>query len=173
MGGGGNPAPLLAPQKFPGPSSSSLTPDQQNRMQEDLAERERQAAQLASAMTPTGVGQVLQAPPPLVSMVPPSGTSIKNTSTGSDMDMQNINWNAIPELGNPDDMDMDFAAMFDAEQEQNFLVGSGHHHHYHHGGGPTTLHLNHPGKPSSSSSSLGRSSPSKSGIPNPLNSSSG
>ncbi|CAJ1966290.1 unnamed protein product [Cylindrotheca closterium] len=174
-GGGGGPAPLLAPQKFGGPSTSSghLTPDQQNRIQEDLAERERQAAALGAAMAPSGVGQVLQAPPPLVSMVPPSGHhhSAKATSTGSNNDiaMENINWNTIPELGNPDDMDMDFAAMFDAEQEQSFLHHSQqqhhqHHQHQHHQHHHHQPNMAHPGeaKPSSSKSS--------SGIPNPLNS---
>jgi len=28
-------------------------------------------------------------------------------------------------LGSPDDIDMDFAAMFDAEQEQSFLTSGG------------------------------------------------
>ena len=40
--------------------------------------------------------------------------------------MEAINWNTIPELGSPDDMDMDFAAMFDTEQEQSFLAHPGH-----------------------------------------------
>lgn len=184
--GGGKPAPLLAPQKFSGPPTSStghLTVDQQNRIQEDLADRERQAAELASAvmltdhnggqgqhqhqhqhqlpgtMSPVGLGQVLQAPPPLVSMVPPVGapgttgkaTTISNGANG-DMAMEAINWNAIPELGNPDDMDMDFAAMFDAEQEQSFLA-----------------HPGHPGHPAPQGNGSANAT-TKGGIPNPLNS---
>jgi len=196
MGGGGKPAPLLAPQKFAtgGPPTSStghLTVEQQNRIQEDLADRERQAAALASAgmltdgqqqqqqqqpgvMAPAaGVGQVLQAPPPLVSMVPPSaagggpgaGGGVAKapghpSNGGGDVNMETINWNTIPELGNPDDMDMDFAAMFDAEQEQSFLVPPQ----------QQQQHLPHPGAPPPSSSQAGGGSSTKSGIPNPLNS---
>jgi len=173
---GGKPAPLLAPQKFaPSSPHRHLTPDQQNRIQEDLADRERQAAALASAgmltadgqpITGGGVGQVLQAPPPLVSMVPhhPSsgGVSPNKQTSGSaaqhhngDVSMEAINWNAIPELGSPDDMDMDFAAMFDTEQEQSFMAHPGH---------PT---LPNPGGPPASSQGGG---PTKTGIPNPLNS---
>lgn len=159
MGGGssGNkPAPLLAPQKFVG--TQKLTNDQQTRIQEDLVDRERQAAALASAgmvaenvnyTKPGGIGQVLQAPPPLVGIAPPasnpsSSNNRNHSHNHNDIAMEAINWNNINDLGNPDDMDMDFAAMFDAEQEQTF-AGNGQ---------PSPL------EPKSTGSS---------GIPNPLN----
>jgi len=108
----GKAAPLLAPQKFAGcgPTSSTghLTVDQQNRIQEDLADRERQAAALASAgmmadpnaFPQAGVGQVLQAPPPLVSMEslshPGAPKPPPSTGNGGDINMEAINWNTIP-----------------------------------------------------------------------------
>eukprot|EP00980_Cylindrotheca_fusiformis_P013480 scaffold3437_cov113-Cylindrotheca_fusiformis.AAC.47 len=143
-------APLLAPQKFA---------SNQRLHQEELADRERQAAALASAgmvaetvnyTKPGGIGQVLQAPPQLVvGMAPPNTRSTSTTSNGSnhhhdDINMEAFNWNNIGDLGNPDDMDMDFAAMFSSEQEQAF------------------------GRQTSSDQ---KSSSSSSGIPNPLNTS--
>ena len=102
---------------------SGLTPDQQARVQEDLADRERQASALAAAgmvaesinyTKPSVIGQVLQAPPPLVGMPPPSQPPVDD----GNIVMEGINWN---DLGGVDDIDMDFAAMFDPEQEQAFI----------------------------------------------------
>jgi hypothetical protein len=163
MGGNGKPMPLLAPHRFSGPSPQ-LSNDQQTRMHEDLADRERQAAALASAgmvaesvnYTKTAViGQVLQAPPPLVGMAPPANSNPTNpsssaTTNNKDITMEAINWNNMADLGNPDDMDMDFAAMFDPEQELAFVA-----------------------TPNRQARALsqGTTSPSKTstGIPNPLN----
>jgi len=126
------PATFLAPH--PGPNHSqaqqhyqyaNLTPDQRNRIQEDLADRERQASALAAAgmvaesvnyTKPSVIGQVLQAPPPLVGMPPPSQPQ---GAEDGHMPMEGINWNDLG--GNVDDIDMDFAAMFDPEQEQAYM----------------------------------------------------
>ncbi|KAG7371298.1 HSF-type DNA-binding protein [Nitzschia inconspicua] len=114
-----------------------LTPEQQARIQEDLADRERQASALAAAgmvadsvnltRPATVIGNVLQAPPPLGGIAPP-------ITIGSGIDpngpppMESINWNldiGVAGLGSGggfDDMDMDFATLFDAEHEQNFML---------------------------------------------------
>lgn len=114
---------LLAPNPTPY-QYTSLTPDQQVRVQEDLADRERQASALAAAgmvsesinyTKPSVIGQVLQAPPPLVGMPPPSHPP---PVEDGHIVMEGINWN---DLGGVDDIDMDFAAMFDPEQEQAFM----------------------------------------------------
>ena len=146
MGSGGATAgaPIAAAPTLLAPATSSpqhqqqqqhvyshLTADQQNRIQEDLADRERQAAALASAgmvaesvnlTRPAVIGQVLQAPPPLVGMAPPATPPrVPSPEKPNDVAMESINWNMV-DLGNPDDMDMDFAAMFDPEQEQTFMT---------------------------------------------------
>ena len=111
----------------------SLTPEQQSRIQDDLADRERQASALAAAgmvadrvsltrpAIQPPVGQVLQAPPPLVGIAPPSPGH-------PGLAMEGINWNMV-DLGTAvvDDMDMDFATLFDPEQEQAHMqaVSSG------------------------------------------------
>lgn len=90
-----------------------------------MADRERQASALAAAgmvaesvnyTKPSVIGQVLQAPPPLVGMPPPSQPS---GGDGGQISMEGFNWNDLG--GNVDDMDMDFAAMFDPEQEQAYM----------------------------------------------------
>jgi hypothetical protein len=102
----------------------SLSPQQQSQIQEDLVDRERQASSLAAAgmvaervslIRPAAqppVGHVLQAPPPLVGIAPPSPSR-------PEVAMEGINWNMV-ELGSNlvDDMDMDFATLFDPEREQ-------------------------------------------------------
>lgn len=114
---------LLAPNPTSAYQYTTLTPDQQARVQEDLADRERQASALAAAgmvaesinyTKPSVIGQVLQAPPPLVGMPPPSHPPVED----GQIVMEGINWN---DLGGVDDIDMDFAAMFDPEQEQAFM----------------------------------------------------
>ena len=128
MNGSSNPTTttvptLLAPHP-PTYQYTSLAHDQQTRIQEDLADRERQASALAAAgmvaesinyTKPSVIGQVLQAPPPLVGMPPPSHPPA--VEDGHSV-MEGINWN---DLGGVDDIDMDFAAMFDPEQEQAFM----------------------------------------------------
>lgn len=125
--GGSSTAPgpaFLAPN--PGhtaasPSSllfANLPPDQRKRVQEDMADRERQASALAAAgMVAESVnytkpiGQVMPAAPPLVGIPPPS-----QPSPDGQIPLDTMNWNDLG--GNMDDIDMDFAAMFDPEQEQ-------------------------------------------------------
>ncbi|CAB9502577.1 stress transcription factor B-2b [Seminavis robusta] len=104
---------------------AGMTPAQQIRVQEDLADRERQASALAAAgMVAESVSltrppiannkrppqQGLQAPPAL-GMVPPPNTAATT-------EMESINWNLL-ELGNTnlDDLDMDFATLFDPANE--------------------------------------------------------
>jgi hypothetical protein len=125
------PPPAGPPQG--NPAYAHLTPEQQARIQEDLADRERQASALAAAgmvadsvsltRPATAIGNVLQAPPPLGGMAPPA------IGVGPDHNghppMESINWNLDFGTGlsgsGLDDMDMDFATLFDAEQEQNFM----------------------------------------------------
>mmetsp|Transcript_55026 Transcript_55026/g.159315 ORF Transcript_55026/g.159315 Transcript_55026/m.159315 type:complete len:647 (+) Transcript_55026:593-2533(+) len=128
MNGGNNQQggpPLLAPN--PPPATTGFQYSNPNRMQEELADRERQASALAAAgmvaesvnyTKPSVMGHVLPAPPPLVGMPPPSS---QHPVVGQDgqIAMDGINWNELG--GNVDDMDLDFAAMFDPEQEQAFM----------------------------------------------------
>jgi hypothetical protein len=116
--------PLLSPGGLP-TNYAHLPPDQQKRIQDDLADREQQASALAAAgmvaesvnlTRPAVIGQVLQAPPALVGMPPPS---CPPHTEGGHVAMEGINWNDLG--GNVDDMDMDFAAMFDPEQEQAYM----------------------------------------------------
>jgi len=120
-----NPSPAAPPPHAPNPYAH-LTPEQQTRIKEDLADRERQASALAAAgmvadsvnlTRPAVIGQVLQAPPPLVGIAPPVMAAPAVVQPSGDLAMEGINWN---DLG-PDDIDMDFAAMFDPEQEQAFM----------------------------------------------------
>jgi len=109
---------------------SSMTSEQRLLIQEDLADRERQASSLAAAgmvaesvsftrpVSSSHGGQSgnhqplgLQAPPALGMAAPPA-----NTDTTTEMD--GINWNLL-DLGNTtlDDLDMDFATLFDPANE--------------------------------------------------------
>jgi hypothetical protein len=107
---------------------SAISPAQQLLIQEDLADRERQASSLAAAgmvaesvslTRPVGGAfvqgnkkppQGLQAPP-VLGMVPPPASN-------GNVEMDAINWNLL-DLGNTnlDDLDMDFATLFDPANE--------------------------------------------------------
>jgi hypothetical protein len=145
------PAPVVSNPTY----VTHLTPEQQVRLQADLADREHQASSLAAAgmvaesvdyntRPATNVGQVLRAPPSLVGMpVPMGGLSsmvpLSSLSNASNVQMatqpssgnndsgvpqvESINWNldvdsAGPMLGSGfDDIDMDFATLFDTEEQ--------------------------------------------------------
>lgn len=98
-----------------------------SRLNEDMADRDQQASALAAAgMVAEKVGlaqehQGLQAPPALGGSVPAS-----TTATTSELD--SINWNLMDiGAGHLDDMDLDFAALFDTEMEEANMrtAGSG------------------------------------------------
>ena len=122
------PATAFAPSSS-NPAYAHLTPEQQARIKEDLADRERQASALAAAgmvadsvsltRPATAIGNVLQAPPPLGGVAPlPTGTDPNGHPP-----MESINWNLdFGGTGAIDDMDMDFATLFDTENEQNFML---------------------------------------------------
>eukprot|EP00534_Pseudo-nitzschia_fraudulenta_P007652 CAMPEP_0201141742 /NCGR_PEP_ID=MMETSP0851-20130426/3417_1 /ASSEMBLY_ACC=CAM_ASM_000631 /TAXON_ID=183588 /ORGANISM="Pseudo-nitzschia fraudulenta, Strain WWA7" /LENGTH=762 /DNA_ID=CAMNT_0047415051 /DNA_START=33 /DNA_END=2321 /DNA_ORIENTATION=- len=159
------------PQKAPPPVAANpafgahLTPEQQVRYQEDLADREKQASSLAAAgrvadsstgfARPTTPLGVLRAPPALVGMPPApvvlshsvhnsinshnssnSGTGYAQTTTAPGAGASNtastndgvpqvesINWNLDVDSAGPmmssgyDDIDMDFATLFDTEEQ--------------------------------------------------------
>jgi hypothetical protein len=116
-------------------SMANMTPEQQKVVRDDLADRERQASALAAAgmvaesvsRTQNGAiageafpAQGLHAPPMLGSAVPPP-----SADPGAGID--SINWNLM-DLGPAlDDMEMDFAKLFDpAHEEANMQTeGSG------------------------------------------------
>jgi hypothetical protein len=117
------------------PSYAHLTPEQQARLKEDLADRERQARALAAAglvadsvnltRPSVAIGNVLQAPPPLGGIAPPT-TFCSGTDSNGHPPMESINWNMdggdiALGPGGIDDVDMDFASLFDTEYEQNFV----------------------------------------------------
>jgi hypothetical protein len=107
---------------------SAISPAQQLLVQEDLADRERQASSLAAAgMVAESVShtrpvsgafvqgnkkppQGLQAPPVLGMVHPPA--------SNGNVEMDAINWNLL-DFGNTnlDDLDMDFATLFDPANE--------------------------------------------------------
>ena len=164
----GHPSTLLAPNSSSPDHNyhyANLPPDQRARIQEDLADRERQASSLAAAgrvaesvnyAKPSVIGQVLQAPPPLVGMPPPAHPPYVDDG---DIPMEGINWNDLG--GNVDDIDMDFAAMFDPEQEQAFMQDA-------------AMQLSQPlpsipGGPSHLDTTPPRISAEQRGAPNPLN----
>jgi hypothetical protein len=110
---------------------------EENRSQDDLLDRDRQASALAAAgmvaesisLSRTDIDRVhssgsmvtsigLKAPPELAGHAPPV------TSTSSELD--NINWNLM-DLGQMhlDDMDMDFARLFDPAQEAENMQTEG------------------------------------------------
>lgn len=124
------PSPLPPPPPAHNPYTQ-INGDQQNRIQDDLADRERQASALAAAgmvaesvnlTRPAVIGQVLQAPPPLVGIAPPVAAA-PPVNPGGEIPMDGVNWNMM-ELGpsGVDDMDMDFAAMFDPEHEEAMVM---------------------------------------------------
>ena len=132
LSGGGPPQTGLGILRNSAPSQTAthstvmagMTPEQRLLVQEDLADRERQASSLAAAgMVAESVGstrpvggvqmggnqpQGLHAPPALGMAPPPA--------EGSEMD--GINWNLM-DLGTTtlDDLDMDFATLFDPANE--------------------------------------------------------
>ena len=117
--------PTQSPTSAHSTAMAGMTPEQRLLVQEDLADRERQASSLAAAgMVAESVGstrpvggaqlgghqpQGLHAPPALGMAAPPP-------AAGNEMD--GINWNLM-DLGttNLDDLDMDFATLFDPANE--------------------------------------------------------
>jgi hypothetical protein len=139
---GGIPSSTLSRPSLPSsnPAYAHLTPDQHARIQEDLADRDRQASALAAAglvadsvnltRPATAIGHVLQAPPPLGGMPAPAYPVLSaNGGESLHPPLESINWNLdLGGLGTGsgfDDMDMDFATLFDSEHEHNFLMGGG------------------------------------------------
>ena len=100
----------------------NMSAEQRILVQEDLADRERQASSLAAAgMVAESVSYArpqggnnqqigLQAPPTLGAAAPPASSEVT--------EMDGINWNLL-DLGNGnlDDLDMDFASLFDPASE--------------------------------------------------------
>jgi len=102
--------------RHPSTDSAFLGPEHRQRQQEELADRERQASSLAAAgmvaesvrmSQPSG----LQPPPQLV-----SGAAVPVPSPSQEID--GINWNLM-DIGaaHLDDMDLDFAQLFDPANE--------------------------------------------------------
>lgn len=121
-------------------SAASMTPEQKKLVQEDMADRERQASALAAAgrvaetvqhsnsalghPLPNGsqmdvalAHQGLNAPPLLGSIGPPPNPEIATSAP-----IEGVNWGS--ELS-PDDMDMDFAKLFDPAHEQANMQAHG------------------------------------------------
>jgi hypothetical protein len=146
-----------------------LTPEQQQKIQEDLADRERQASALAAAgmvaesvSLTTPAVQGLQAPPPL------GGVALLSSyGSGSNPPLASIDWNMEMDGGDVggqglDDLDMDFATLFDTESEINMMIKDGH------STESTTAPLTCIGAPTVSSSTNGPVTISAE-TPNPLN----
>jgi hypothetical protein len=101
-----------------GALSVTMSPDQRQRYQQDMLERDHQASALAAAgmvaesVTHSLPVQGLLPPPQLVSN--PSLPAPTSTTT----ELDSINWNLM-DIGaiNLDDMDMDFASLFDPATE--------------------------------------------------------
>jgi hypothetical protein len=115
--------------------SGLLTPRSQRRYQQDLLERENQASALAAAgmvaesvsLTKPASGQVimtqqqgLQPPPALVA------GSAAPASWGMTTELDSINWNLM-DMGavHLDDMDLDFASLFDPANELSYMETKG------------------------------------------------
>ena len=170
---------FLAPNPGPPPTSNpvsaffgTMPPDQRTRVQEEMADRERQASALAAAgmvaesvnYTTPGVGQVLAAPPPLVGLPPAPLQEQAHNDDGVHMTMDGMNWNDL--AGNVDDIDMDFISMFDPEQERVFMQDPLSFHHL-----PLPQDISSSTAPSASGATMMKTKE-EHGIPNPLNASS-
>jgi hypothetical protein len=122
---GSNPQLLVA--------NNNMATGQQGLAREEMADRELQASALAAAgmvaenvsLTRPAVGHILQAPPPL--SAPPTLAGMGAPPTPPGVHMEGINWNMMGELGTNlvDDMDMDFANMFDPEKEEQCMQTEG------------------------------------------------
>eukprot|EP00934_Nitzschia_sp_Nitz4_P002585 Nitzschia sp. Nitz4//scaffold27_size158506//105163//112092//NITZ4_002612-RA/size158506-snap-gene-0.219-mRNA-1//-1//CDS//3329545524//2575//frame0 len=132
-GGSGGGGPTNASPGPVGAAPRLLAPHPPPPSSGDTSERDRQASSLAAAgmvasdpskFNKPSMGQVLQAPPPLVGMTPPTLAPSPGMPSSGEVEMDGINWNELGGTGD-DDMDMDFAAMFDPEQEQAFVVDPG------------------------------------------------
>lgn len=119
---GSNPPPLHLPS-----AASNLTPEQLRRQQEEIADRDRQASALAAAgmvaenvkiaQPNNNIG--LQPPPPLPTngLAPPAAPS---------QEIDSINWNMMDAGGHQfDDMDLDFAQLFDPVNELAHMHAEG------------------------------------------------
>lgn len=120
-----NPATALSTMAF---NSSNHRSPSSTRLAEELKDRDQQASSLAAAgMVADRVAsntnsakplQGLQAPPPLATPggVPTVAPSATTSTTATEMD--GVNWNLL-DLGamHIDDMDMDFAQLFDPANE--------------------------------------------------------
>lgn len=96
------------------------------RPNEDMSERDRQAGALAaagmvaeSANVAGRLSQGLHPPPPLVSADAPQ--------TSTTIELDSINWSMMDSGANADDMDLDFAQLFDPanELESMYTEGNG------------------------------------------------
>lgn len=125
--------------------SGFLSPEARQRYQQDLMERDRQASSLAAAgMVAESINntnphhnlqqpssQVLHPPPPLVSGSTCSdstntATAASTTTPLTTPELDTINWNLM-DIGGPqyDDMDMDFATLFDPANELSHMQAQG------------------------------------------------
>ena len=119
--------------------SSLLPPDARQKYQQDLIERDRQASALAAAgkvaetinLTRSSGGhviqQVYQGAQPQQGQ-DPQGTvsSVVDGNNGVASELDNINW-SLMDLGGPtlDDMDLDFATLFDPANELSHFQPNG------------------------------------------------
>jgi hypothetical protein len=112
---------------------STLSPSQQQRYQEDLLERENQASSLAAAgmvaesVSLTSPPQSLSKSLPVQGLQPPPtilAQTVPAPTTTSELD--SINWNFM-DIGavHLDDMDMDFATLFDPANELSNMQTKG------------------------------------------------
>lgn len=119
----------------PAPYATHLTPDQNARYQADFADREHQASSLAAAglVADQNVGgQILRAPPALAGMPMPGSNSMPlsslngqgmHTNNNGAPQVESINWNLDSDTSGAmmntglDDIDMDFAVLFDNEEQ--------------------------------------------------------
>lgn len=106
----GNAHPVVQSNQTVGDIMSTMTTAQQQRYQQDLLEREHQASSLAAAgLVAEKVALATQSPPPI------SDSPLNSNATELDY----INWNLMDNLGamHLDDMDTDFATLFDPSNE--------------------------------------------------------
>jgi hypothetical protein len=129
----------LAPSTSAPSISSLLPPDARQKYQQDLIERDRQASALAAAgkvaetinLTKSSGGQVMQQVyqgAQLQQGHEPQGTSpsVVDGNNGITSELDNINW-SLMDLGGPalDDMDLDFATLFDPANELSHIQPNG------------------------------------------------
>jgi hypothetical protein len=120
--------PVSALPAMPESSASNLTKSlyPPGTTSSQISERERQASSLAAAGILADSGRIANGGPVSMGLRPPPRlASDVPANTASPTDIDNINWSVEMGQLTIDDMDLDFAQLFDSEQEMSNMQTEG------------------------------------------------